>query len=152
MAAGALRERLGVSPATLMRAVRAAGPKLLRLGRARASSYALAGAWPNLPTSRFPIIRVSEGGQAEDAVFFTADSRLRLAPAFDQVSTLYEPTPDGQVPDRIFVMPRISADTLDVWDEARQAAGAFWATGAEDPRLSDGIRVICGRNARLLAA
>jgi hypothetical protein len=43
------------------------------------------------------------------------------------------------------------ADTLDVWDEARDAARQFWARGSEDARLSDDVRAICEINAQLLA-
>jgi hypothetical protein len=35
-----------------------------------------------------------------EKLFFAEGSRLRLAPAFDQVSMLYAPTGDGQVPPR----------------------------------------------------
>jgi HipA-like C-terminal domain len=83
-------------------------------------------------------------------LFFTEGSRLRLAPAFDQVSMLYAPTADGQVPPRVFAVPRVTADTLDVWDDARAAASQFWIRGSEDARLSDDCRTICQTNARLL--
>jgi hypothetical protein len=88
-----------------------------------------------------------------NVLFFTdeAHTRLQLAPAFDQVSMFYAPTPDGQVPDREFRMPPLSADALDVWDDARAAARRFWADAAEDARLSDGMRRICADNARVVA-
>jgi hypothetical protein len=84
-------------------------------------------------------------------LFFTADAILRLAPAFDQVSMLYAPSDDGQVLPRVFAVPRVTADTLDVWDDARGAAAEFWGRGSDDPRLSDDIRFACATNARLLA-
>jgi hypothetical protein len=62
-----LRERLGVSPATLMRMVRAAGPEILRIGRGRATQYGLRQVWPNLDRSRFPLFRISESGTAVSA-------------------------------------------------------------------------------------
>ncbi|MPZ18792.1 MAG: transcriptional regulator, partial [Luteitalea sp.] len=62
-----LRERLGVSPATLMRMVRDAGPDVMRIGRGRATQYALRQAWPNLDGSRFPLVRVTENGTAVSA-------------------------------------------------------------------------------------
>src|SRR4051812_8604973 len=65
--ASALRERLGVSPATLMRMVRDAGPDILRLGRARATRYALRQVWLNLDGSRFPLFRITESGAAVSA-------------------------------------------------------------------------------------
>jgi len=84
-------------------------------------------------------------------LFFTEGSRLRLAPAFDQVSMLYAPTADGQVPARVFTMPRLTANTLDVWDNARNAARQFWAEGSADARLSDDARLFCASNTQLLA-
>src|SRR2546430_5874475 len=62
-----LRERLGVSPATLMRMVREAGPEILRIGRGRATQYGLRQVWPNLDSSRFPLFRISESGTAVSA-------------------------------------------------------------------------------------
>src|SRR5437660_2174681 len=62
-----LRERLGVSPWTLMRLVREAGPKILRIGRGRATQYGLRQTWPNLEGPRFPLFRISESGAAVSA-------------------------------------------------------------------------------------
>src|SRR5439155_4520243 len=75
-------------------------------------------------------------------LFFTEEGIPRLAPAFDQVSMLYAPTADGQVPPRVFTVPNVTSDTLDVWDDARAAARQFWARGSEDARLSDDVRAI----------
>jgi hypothetical protein len=84
-------------------------------------------------------------------LFFTDRSSLRLAPAFDQVSILYAPTADGQVPPRVFAVPRVTSDTLDVWEDARDAARQFWALGSDDARLTDDARLFCAGNAQLLA-
>ncbi len=84
-------------------------------------------------------------------LFFTGESTARLAPAFDQASMLYAPTADGQVPPRVFAVPNVTSDTLDVWDGARNAARQFWAQGSDDTRLSDDVRTICASNAHLLA-
>ena len=83
-------------------------------------------------------------------VFFAEGSDLRLAPAFDQVSMLYAPSADGQVPSRIFALPHATADTLDVWDDARLAAREFWQWASDDGRLSDDIRYSCAANAKAL--
>ena len=56
-----LRERLGVSPATLMRIVRNAGPNIMRIGRGRATQYALRHLWSNLDNSRFPLAAFEQG-------------------------------------------------------------------------------------------
>jgi HipA-like C-terminal domain len=61
-----LRERLGVSPATLMRALRQTDD-LVRIGRGRASRYALRQTWPNLDASEFPLFQIGEDGQAQNA-------------------------------------------------------------------------------------
>jgi hypothetical protein len=83
-------------------------------------------------------------------LFFIDGSTLRLAPAFDQVSMLYAPTPDGQVPPRVFAMPTITPDTLDVWDDARDAARELWSRGRDDARVSDGARAFCASNSQQL--
>lgn len=85
-------------------------------------------------------------------VFFPEGPGLRLAPAFDQVSMLYAPSADGQVPSRIFALPHATADTLDVWDDARMAAREFWQRASDDGRLSDEIRCACAANANALAS
>ncbi len=84
-------------------------------------------------------------------LFFTEGSSLRLAPAFDQVSMRYAPTADGQVPARMFALPNVTSDTLDIWDDARVAAREFWAQGSDEARLSDDVRSPCASNAKLLA-
>jgi hypothetical protein len=84
-------------------------------------------------------------------LFFIAGSNLRLAPAFDQVSMLYAPTADGQVPPRVFAVPNVTPDTLDVWDDARDAAREFWVRSSDDARLSGDARSFCASNAKLLA-
>jgi HipA-like C-terminal domain len=83
--------------------------------------------------------------------FFVEGATLRLAPAFDQVSMLYAPAADGQLPARIFAPSPTTADTLDVWDDARRAAREFWQRASDDGRLSDDIRHASAANARVLA-
>lgn len=83
-------------------------------------------------------------------LFFTEGPTLRLAPAFDQVAMLYAPTADGQVPPRVFAVPNVTPDTLDVWGDARDAAREFWTQGSGDMRLSDDARSFCASNAQLL--
>jgi hypothetical protein len=85
-----------------------------------------------------------------NVLFFTAGPGLRLAPAFDQVSMLYAPAADGQVPRRVFVVPHVTSDTLDVWDDARHAARAFWGRASDDARVSDDMRRSCASNAQRL--
>jgi hypothetical protein len=84
-------------------------------------------------------------------VFFMTGANLRLAPAFDQFPALYAPSADGQVLPRTFTAPPATADTLDVWDEARSAAREYWRQAGDDRRLSDAMRTLCAANARTLA-
>src|SRR5690348_1673428 len=62
-----LRERLGVSPATLMRMMREVGPDVVRIGRGRATQYALRQQWSGLDSSRFPLFRITDTGTAVSA-------------------------------------------------------------------------------------
>jgi hypothetical protein len=83
-------------------------------------------------------------------LFFPDGARLRLAPAFDQVSMVYAPLADGRVPIRTLAVPTASSDTLDVWDDARAAGREFWGRASDDDRLSDDIRGVCSANADAL--
>lgn len=67
LSAARLQEELGVSPATLMRRVRAEGLDLLRIGRARATRYGLIRPWVGMETTRFPLVRISEAGEPRSA-------------------------------------------------------------------------------------
>lgn len=83
-----------------------------------------------------------------NVVFFTDDAGPRLAPAFDQVSMAYAPTPDGQVINRPWVTPSPAVDTLNVWNDARLAARDFWERAATDARVSPDLRALCADNAQ----
>jgi len=85
-----------------------------------------------------------------NVLFFPDGSRLRLAPAFDQVSMVYAPLADGRVVGGTFPLPLATADTLDVWNDARAAARTFWDRASGDARLSEDGRGICALNARAL--
>ena len=64
---------------------------------------------------------------------------------------LYAPAADGQLPSRPFLLPPATADTLDVWDDARAAAREFWQRASEDGRVSDELRRSAAANASALA-
>lgn len=64
--AATVRARLGVSPATLSRLVAAEGRDVLRLGKGRATRYALARALPGLPP-RVPVYRIDERAEVSKA-------------------------------------------------------------------------------------
>jgi hypothetical protein len=87
-----------------------------------------------------------------NVAFFPASGGYTLAPAFDQLPMLYAPSCDGRIPAREFVPPGPSAEALDVWDEARTLALAFWRDGSDAPTISDGMRRIAAANARALSA
>jgi hypothetical protein len=63
LSAAELQRALQVSAATMMRHVRAAGPELVRIGRARATRYGWQQMWPGLDQARFPLVRISETGE-----------------------------------------------------------------------------------------
>ena len=86
-----------------------------------------------------------------NVVFFVDGDSLHLAPAFDQVSMLYAPAADGQLPARSFAVSYATADTLDVWDDARRAAREFWQRASDDDRVSDDLRRAAAANAGTLA-
>lgn len=86
-----------------------------------------------------------------NVIFFTDAATLRLAPAFDQVSMCYAPTADGQLPSRAFASPHATADTLEVWDDARAAARECWQRASEDARVSDEVRRASTANANALS-
>ena len=86
-----------------------------------------------------------------NVVFFPDGAALRLAPAYDQASMLYAPTADGHVPPRTFSPPHATADTLEVWDDARAAAREFWQRASDEVRVSEDLRTVAAGNANALA-
>ncbi len=79
----------------------------------------------------------------EDAV---VRARYRLAPAFDQLPTLYAPASDGSLPERTFVPPTPSADTWEVWDEAASLARKYWDEARRHDKLSREMKGIARRH------
>jgi len=63
---------------------------------------------------------------------------------------LYAPTADGQAAPRTFAPPHATADTLEVWDDARAAAREFWQLASDDARVSDDVRTFSAVNANAL--
>jgi hypothetical protein len=71
-----LRQRLDVSPSTLMRAIQEAGTDVIPIGRGRATRYGLRQTWQTLDTSRFHVFRVLETGTARsEGELFTLVAR-----------------------------------------------------------------------------
>ena len=50
-----------------MRAIREAGPDVVRIGRGRATRYGLRQSWTSLDASRLPVFRIAENGSAQSA-------------------------------------------------------------------------------------
>ena len=76
LSAADLRQRLHVSPATLMRAVREARAEVIAIGRGRATRYGLRQTWATLQTSRFPVFRILHTGTARsEGDLFTLAAR-----------------------------------------------------------------------------
>ncbi len=72
--------------------------------------------------------------------FFTAhDGRLALAPVYDMLPMAFAPRAT-QVVDRPWSPPPPTAETLDVWRSAADAALGYWARVLEAPHLSAGFR------------
>lgn len=63
--AGALLDRVGISRATLMRAVQALGPQVVSLGRARRTTYAATRPIRGV-LAPLPLFRITEAGEAEE--------------------------------------------------------------------------------------
>jgi len=49
------------------------------------------------------------------------------------------------------MLPHATANTLEVWEDARVAARQFWEQGSEDKRLSEDARMFCKSNLELFA-
>ena len=74
-------------------------------------------------------------------------TRYQLAPAFDQLPMFYAPTSDGQLPPRTFESPTPTADTWDVWDDAKRLAVTFWRRASGHDRVSEAMRTTAAQNA-----
>ncbi|HZD53114.1 MAG TPA: HipA domain-containing protein [Woeseiaceae bacterium] len=81
--AGELTRRLGVSPATLMRRVRAAGGLVVRIGASHATRYGLRREIPGLGASELPLFRIDAEGRPAPAgrLVFLAGEESAWLPA-----------------------------------------------------------------------
>jgi hypothetical protein len=77
--------------------------------------------------------------------------RWQLAPAYDMLPMFYAPVAGEVVPrDWASQAPRPNANTLGVWQQARDLALVFWQRAAEDPRISEAFRAIAHANTGLV--
>ena len=77
--------------------------------------------------------------------------RWQLAPAYDMLPMFYAPVA-GEVVERDWAsqLPRPNAETLAVWPQARELALRFWASAADDERISAEFREVARANGRAL--
>ncbi len=84
-----------------------------------------------------------ETGKGNTTVF-------KVAPIYDMLPMNYAPVRGVELPPRAYV-PRLPLPAEEsAWRDAADAALAFWALAANDPRISDGFRPICAANEALL--
>jgi len=76
----------------------------------------------------------------------------QLAPAYDMLPMIYAPVAGEIVPRDGFDPARFvpSAQTLRVWDQARELATTFWSRAAQDRRISEEFRASAQRHAESL--
>lgn len=71
---------------------------------------------------------------------------LAMAPVYDMLPMMYAPLGGGELP-RVRYAPALPAPRdRDVWLQAAAAATAFWASAAQDERVSAEFRRICADN------
>ncbi|RZL95800.1 MAG: transcriptional regulator [Variovorax sp.] len=78
---------------------------------------------------------------------------IEVSPAYDMLPMMYASVGGGIEPELRLVAPSFQSlgARPDVWEQAFQAAHAFWTTATADPRLSAAMREISARNARHVA-
>lgn len=78
---------------------------------------------------------------------------VEVSPAYDMLPMMYAPVGGGIEPELRLVAPSFQSlgAKPDVWEQAFQAAHAFWTAAAADPRLSEAMREISAANARHVA-
>ena len=82
--------------------------------------------------------------------FLPGTPGLRLAPVYDMLPMLYAPQRGVELPERNFA-PRLPLPTeREPWQQAAQAAIAFWSSAAGNDRISDGFRQTCAHNAKAI--
>lgn len=86
------------------------------------------------------------------SLLIDARGSWELAPAYDTLPMVYAPVAGEIVPRDDFDPAQLapSAQTLRVWDLARELALRFWQLAAEDARISDEFRLLAARHARTL--
>lgn len=75
---------------------------------------------------------------------------IEVSPAYDMLPMMYAPAGGGIEPELRPVAPSFQSlgARPGIWEQAFQAAHAFWTTAAADPRLSGAMRLISTRNAQ----
>ena len=134
LSASELQLRLGVSRATMMRAVKAQSDRVIVRGNARRAAYA-ARRKVRGSDAAIRLFRIDEQGQGAqigllDPVY-PHGAALLLQPGLPRL-----PLPDESA----------------AWTEAACAAVVFWESAGADRRISAAFRALCKANAKLLRA
>jgi hypothetical protein len=85
------------------------------------------------------------------SLFDRHDGSLALAPVYDMLPSLFAPQ-GGELVERVFESPQPTAETLDVWPQARRLAEGYWERLAAEQQLSPGFRQLCARALGVLRA
>lgn len=81
-----------------------------------------------------------------NVLLYPAGNRYELAPAYDQLPMAYSPAASGHFRHSAADPATPRANTLDVWDQARELAGRFWQR-ARELRLSPSMQSIVATHA-----
>jgi HipA-like C-terminal domain len=85
------------------------------------------------------------------AFFDDYSGPFQLAPIYDMLPMFFAPEHD-QLMTRAFQAPHATADTLEVWNEARSLAVRYWNAVENDARISQAFRVTAASCRKLVDA
>lgn len=74
------------------------------------------------------------------------EARLTVAPVYDMLPMLYAPQRGVEIPTRAYAPKLPLPAQREPWQQAAQAAVAFWQAAAGDERISAGFRETCEAN------
>ena len=77
-------------------------------------------------------------------------ANMELTPAYDMLPMFFAPAPGGEVPVREFKPLLPLPAEREPWQRESAAAIVYWRSCAQDNRISDGFRKICGECANVL--
>jgi hypothetical protein len=92
------------------------------------------------------LIANSDIHRANASFWFGDDRPYQITPFYDMLPMLYAPGAQGELAERPFAPRPPFAAVTDVWNDAADAALAFWQRVATDPRVSKSFRAIATSN------